>query len=90
MSISHAKWQIFNPLSANPTKWSNTRKQFIENLPTNCFGVFGHFVILVLKGLKSIETVAERCSVKEVFLEISQNSPENICARASILIKLQA
>ena len=28
-----------------------------------------------------------RCSVKKVFLEISQNSQENICARASFLIK---
>ena len=31
-----------------------------------------------------------RCSVKKVFLEILQNSQENTCARASILIKLQA
>ena len=35
------KWNIlcFNSLSANPTKWSNTLKQF------------DHFVILALKGL---------------------------------------
>ena len=31
-----------------------------------------------------------RCSVKKVFLEILQNSQENTCARASILIKFQA
>ena len=31
-----------------------------------------------------------RCSVKKVFLEMSQNSQENICARDSFLIKLQA
>ena len=36
------------------------------------------------------EAVARRCSVKKVFLEISQNSPENTCARVSLfLIKLQ-
>ena len=35
------------------------------------------------------ETVAQRCSVKQVFLEISQNSQENTCARVSLLIKLQ-
>ena len=29
----------------------------------------------------------QRCSVKEVFLEISQNSQENTCATASFLIK---
>ena len=27
------------------------------------------------------EAVAQRCSVKKVFLEISQNSQENACAR---------
>ena len=32
----------------------------------------------------------QRCSVKKVFLEISQNSQENACARVSFLIKLQA
>ena len=40
-----------NPLSANPTKWSNTVKQFVGNLQTNCLSVFDHFVILGLKGL---------------------------------------
>ena len=32
----------------------------------------------------------QRCSMKKVFLEISQNSQKNTCARASFLIKLQA
>ena len=41
----------FNPLSANPTKWSNTLKQFAGNLPTNCLSVFDHFVKLALTGL---------------------------------------
>ena len=41
-----------NPLSANPTKWSNTLKQFVGNLATNCLSAFDHFVILALKGLK--------------------------------------
>ena len=36
-----------NPLSANPTKWSNTVKQFVGN----CLSVFDHFVKLALKGL---------------------------------------
>ena len=34
------------------------------------------------------EAVVRRCSAKEVFLEISQNSQENSCARDSFLIKL--
>ena len=36
------------------------------------------------------EAVVQRCSVKKVFLEISQNSQENTFARVSFLIKLQA
>ena len=39
-------------LSANYTKWSNTLKQFVGNLPINCLSVFGHFVGLALKELK--------------------------------------
>ena len=38
---------------------------------------------------KSSEAVARRCSVKEVLLEISQNSQENSCTKVSFLIKLQ-
>ena len=29
-----------NPLSVNPTKWSNTLKQFVGNLPANCLSVW--------------------------------------------------
>ena len=36
------------------------------------------------------EAVVQRCSVKKVFLEISQNLQENTCARVSFSIKLQA
>ena len=36
------------------------------------------------------EAFAKRCSVKMVFLEISQNSKEYTSARVSFLIKLQA
>ena len=32
------------------------------------------------------EAAAPRCSMKKVFLEISQNSQENTCARVSFLI----
>ena len=45
-------------------------------------------------GLKHMmftqETVVQRCSVKKVFLEISQSPQENTCTRVSFLIKLQA
>ena len=36
-----------------------------------------------------LEVVVQRFPVKEVFLEISQNSQENTCARVSFLIKMQ-
>ena len=39
----------FNPLSAKLTKWPNTLKKFVGNLPTNCLNVFGHFVGLSFK-----------------------------------------
>ena len=42
-----------------------------------------HFIL-------SPEAVVQRCSVKKVFLKISQNSQENTCAKVSLLIKLQA
>ena len=36
-----------------------------------------------------LEAVAQRCSLKKVFLKISQNSQENTCTRVYFLIKLQ-
>ena len=50
---------LINPLSANPTKWSNTLKQFVGILPTNCLSVFDHFVGLALKGL-TVGSVRQR------------------------------
>ena len=41
-----------DPLSAHPTKWSNTLIQFVGNLPTKFLSVFEHFVGLVCKGLR--------------------------------------
>ena len=41
--ITHVNGK-FNPLSANPTKWSNTHKQFACKFPTNCLSVFDLFV----------------------------------------------
>ena len=39
-----------NPLSLNPTKWSNTLNQFVGKLPKNCLSVFDHFMELAVKG----------------------------------------
>ena len=46
------KDEQLNILSVNSTKWQNTLKQFVDNLPTNRLSVFDHFVGLALKGLK--------------------------------------
>ena len=63
-----------NPLRANPTKWSNTLKQFVGKLPTNCLSVFDHFVGLVLKGL-----------IMMMMVETTNKSKINI--RSLILVK---
>ena len=34
-----ASGNYFNPLSANPTKWSNTLKQFVGKMQTICLSV---------------------------------------------------
>ena len=50
-----ANQACFNPLSANPTNWSSTLKQFAGKLPTNCLSVFDLFVGLVLKGFSHLK-----------------------------------
>ena len=44
--------KLLKTLSTNFTKWSNTLKQFVRKLSTNCLSVFDHFVGLALKGLR--------------------------------------
>ena len=52
-NIIQSTVSYFNPLSANITKWSNTIKQFVSNLTSNCLSVFDQFVGLALKGLSN-------------------------------------
>ena len=54
ISVAVIFWSFYflNPLSANPTKWSNTLEKFVVKLPTNCLSVFDHFVGLALRWLK--------------------------------------
>ena len=54
VTLKRLRQSGLNPLNANFTKWPNTLKQFVGNLPTNCFSVFGHFVALALKGLLTL------------------------------------
>ena len=59
--------RILNPLSAKITKWSNTLKQFVGNLPTNCLSVFDHFVGLALKGLNISQNSQENTYARASF-----------------------
>ena len=43
-----------NYFSASFTKCSNTLKQFVGHLPTNCLSVFDHLLGLALKGLRHV------------------------------------
>ena len=60
---------------------------------SNIFAVSKLFIVKVISFivcfhfLTKLETeaVVQRCSVKKVFLKISQNSQENTCARVSFL-----
>ena len=45
--------EYIKPFSANPTKWSNTLKQFVGSLQTNRLTVIDHFVGLAFKGLNT-------------------------------------
>ena len=65
-----------SPLSANPTKWSNTLKQFVGKLPMNCLSVFDQFVILALKVLDffSTDPLSLKTKIKSCFtMRLSQN-----------------
>ena len=57
LKIDNKSVKEVNPLSANPTKWSKTLKQFLGNLPTNCLSMFDHFMKLALKGLIQVISI---------------------------------
>ena len=59
----HTSCAHFNPLSANPTKLSNTLKQCVGNLPMNCLTVFDHFVGLELKRLMYTKKLDKKMNV---------------------------
>ena len=65
------KWNsVFNPLSTNITKWSNTLKQFVGKLPTDCLSVFDHFVGLALKELTAfiLDSIIELIFTTDFFV----------------------
>ena len=56
--------------------------------------LFWHVILLNISiwlfSIANVEAVAQRCSVKKLFLETPQNLLENTCDRVSFLKKLQA
>ena len=66
----HIDVRIVIPLSANPTKWSKTLKQFVGKLPTNCLILLDHFVGLVIKAYFS----RLRLNFSSPFIYISDNT----------------
>ena len=46
---------LLNPLNVNPRKWSDTFKQFVSNLPTNCLVCLTILWSWHLKGQNSNE-----------------------------------
>ena len=81
------------PLSANITKWSNTLKQFVDKLPTNCLSVFDHFVGLTLKGLLRLAitlTPICNCGTAEGTIDYLLHFPNFSNERLTFLNKFQS
>ena len=92
--LTNTNWlMLFNKTIWVPTFRKSIKNCFVMrdiilksvNRCTNQSATFRIFLIF-----NSSEAVVRRCSVKKMFLEISQNSQENSCARDSVLITLQA
>ena len=62
---------FLDPFSACFTKWSNTLKQFIDNLSTNCLSVFNHFVGLALKVLNEFHLLCHPHDFGKLLIPIS-------------------
>ena len=58
---------MLNPLSVNPTKWSNALKEFVGNFPTNCLSVFDHFVRLALRVNLELKLLLKRTTDVESY-----------------------
>ena len=82
------RWKRFevyvNPLSANPTKWSNILTLFVGKLPTICVSVFDHFVKLALKGLTYAKHTFPSIVTGEIFKINHQLNCDDKCVKRKI------
>ena len=81
--LERRKTSAVHPLSTNFTKWPNTPKHFVGNLPTNCLSVFGHFVGLALKRFKRIKASLKKF-LDVLFLTIKMCFPESYVYQTTI------
>ena len=73
--IFSVKWTLFFSLQKGENCWYSV---FFQLMPWFCTHQF-------CLSIQSSEAVVRMCSVEKVFLEISENSQENTCARVSLL-----
>ena len=74
-------------LTVKLPKQNNGRREWIFKHIFQNFHNILSLTVVFNEGI--LKAVVQRCSVKKVFLEISQNSQENTCTRVSFLIRLQ-
>ena len=93
--IYFTSWRVAFIKNLSYSDWA--KQDFFANvcLYKNVSDLFSSYVesqilpVNLIIMLSPSESVVQKCSVKKVFLEISQNSQDNICARVSFLIKLE-
>ena len=71
---------ILTILSVNPTKCSNTLKQFVDKLPTSCLSVFHHFVVLTLTGLRIRVAFNFQTDLKSSKIVLNRNTGNKLAA----------
>ena len=77
-SIAYLNFREFNPLNANPEKWSNTLKQIVGKLPTICLSVFDHFMNLAFKWLTHNLYIYIRFNGKWVIIQNTSYSRNSV------------
>ena len=70
-------------------KFADLKSEILLNEILN-YGYFSMKKFYLKNTFLTVEAGVWRCSIKKVFLEISQNLQENTCAREPFLIKKSA
>ena len=84
--LEHLRWLLLKGIENQSVKGVLPILHQIKKLHLKNTGHVYSFI----ESAEISEAVAQTCSVKKLFSEISQKSQENTCARVSFLTKLQA